>query len=379
MSKKLSSDAESIHNSCKSSYLKKFNDYHNAMTVVAGWNVIFETDKFLKKINFYDWFPSLPAAQNQERKLTPDSAALFNDNHGMIFEIKAGFPNSDDLFDKELDQIKNYDLIDRLNGKDGKQHLIKTKDIVILLDSFCPVDQITKRIMEKLANKGHSFKLSKSNLIVMEYGYKEGVGQSFFVMKRSAIKENGAFQDLDLYEHLVENLKPINIKPDLFKDYLSKYMVMNDQPPVIFTLVFLWDKGLYKCLNKEQLEDISNNKTFKFEIELSPQQLVNMINAQIFQQGIFNIAEIREALDALKDIGLAKFDKESQKYLVTFKDLRRISKRGEMLEDKRNVQMDLAEFFASELCLARIREEIRQKKDEKQLFMFPENDQAVDK
>ncbi len=333
---------------CIQDSLKKFGNYDDAVTAVASWKAILSLTNYKEKLDFFDWFPRLPAT---EKPLTPEFTALFKNKYGIIGEVKAGFPQDDVAFDCELVQIKKYDEIKAIKGSDDKLHEIDKKDIILLLKESSGVDEITKRIFQKLKDEKHPFKLKQSNLIVMGYRYDEDRGKTFFAIKRNLYKDNGEFQEPGLKAHIVDNLKPLHMPPKLFKDHKTQHIVINDPPPLIFTLVFLWLDGFYRCLTREQLESLSEDNGFKVDLEMTPAEVAGVVNKGVFQKNIFKVDEIEGALDALKKIGLAKQEKDSRRYVITFKDLFRSGKRHKKEEDgDREKRTELAEFFAEKLC-----------------------------
>lgn len=335
---------------CIQNNLKKFANYDDAVTAVASWKAILELKDYKGKLDFFDWFPRLHAT---EKPLTPEFTALFKDKYGIIGEVKAGFPQDDAAFDHELQQIKKYDEVKAIKGNDNKPHEITKKDIILLLKESSGIDEITKRIFQKLKDDKHPFKLKQSNLIVMGYRYDEDRGNTFFAIKRNLYKENGEFQELGLKKHIVDNLKPLHMPPKMFKDYKTQYIVINDPPPLIFTLVFLWLDGFYRCLTKEQLESLSEESSFKVDLEMTPSEIAGVVNKGVFQRNIFKVDDIEKALDGLKKIGLAKQEKDSRKYVITFKDLVRSGKkRKKEADEDQEKRKELAEFFAEKLCEA---------------------------
>jgi len=212
---------------CVENYLKEFDDYDYAVTAVASWKAILSLSNYKNKVTFFDWFPLLKSSSGNDQ--TPDFAVLFKNQYGIIGEVKAGFPQDDKAFEKELKQLIRYDDVTSMSNSKGEQVEVKKKDIILLIREFYSADEVAKRIFEKINDPKSPFKLNKSNLIVMSYRFDNERGKTFFVMRRNTHQDNGSFQEPELQKHIVEKMNPLPVPPKLFKNHKTQYYMIPGQ------------------------------------------------------------------------------------------------------------------------------------------------------
>lgn len=152
---------------CFKEHLDNFTTYDQYVDVVSCWEEFF-TNQYKQHFDhfYFDRFPTMHRITEGE-PLPPDFAVYFNEEYGIVFEISRTMPRDDVPFDNELDQIRNYDSDLQFTTGDGKQALVKTQDIALVVST---TDAQT--IEHRLAERIDSGTLDLScNLIALEYTY----------------------------------------------------------------------------------------------------------------------------------------------------------------------------------------------------------------
>lgn len=151
---------------------RRFKHYDQVVDIVSCWQAFFTKSEIGKSVSYFDRFPRLreETAQHKEKRYTPDFVVSFGSSYALVGEVKRTFPMGEEEFDRELEQLQNYDkrLLCRVGEKE--ELACPTTHDVMLIVALDDSQAILKRIQDRLSDPHHPFKLSQ-NLIMVEYHY----------------------------------------------------------------------------------------------------------------------------------------------------------------------------------------------------------------
>lgn len=344
----MKADQNAKHTACLEQKLKEFEDYDNALTAVAAWRAIFGTADYDGRVVYFDWFPRIPTLLGTKKvDLTPDGAVLLEQDIGIIIDIKASMPQEEDAFDRELEDLMRYDKISELRESADKYRALKNASLVLMMDRNNGSQEIAARIIKKLTDKSHPFKLERQ-LAIMDFAFMETRGKTFFDIRCVPMQSNGTFAHPLLADHFTIHNRPARLSPTHFGPFKSRYVLMNDNPKSITLLVFLWSRGLYEFLTPGQRKMLSEERTVT--IKCSPLELSQRINSLFPDSNPMSRQSAETTLRLLEGIGLAKSTAGDQ-FEIEYRDLCR-NKRAYHQPGKQEheVERELAHEFANRLC-----------------------------
>ena len=119
---------------CYNKLMDSFTTYDQNVDVVSCWESIINYG-YREEHIFFDRYPCFG-----ENNLTPDFTVLFNEEYGIIFEIKRTFPNDEQGFKSVVKQLMSYDTKSEMRADpNGTMITPKCHDIVIvvgMMDSY---------------------------------------------------------------------------------------------------------------------------------------------------------------------------------------------------------------------------------------------------
>jgi len=302
---------------CVDDLKRAFSVYDQTVDVVSCWQSYF-TWAYKDHLTFFDRYPEVPQAD-----LTPDFTVLLG-NYGLVGEVKRSFPREDLPFDRTLEQIQHYDApMSIKSNSDGSRVVPETQDIMLLL--FSPSDSyaIARRIRERIEDGRLSV---QNNLVLVEAFFENTEPRSRYVF-RKVHTDNRPFRDsllpkeLRLEEVLGLHKESIKVYPEHFKDFKVKEVFCNDNPPPLYTAVYLWTKVFFTLLDKEQIATWrKGNPRRSVPLLVEIPSLTAQINSAFVRGGSVRTSWISDALEFLRVCDLAM--KESPgKFTVQYHNL----------------------------------------------------------
>ena len=303
---------------CVRALLDDFRRYDQAVDIVSAWECFFTRTEIRKSLQFFDRFPKLKVP-GQSQEYTPEFAACFGQSYGLLGEVKRTFPRGDQQFDKELRQLQNYDQ-PLLFKRDQDETVVPSHHDILLIVSLEDSHAILRRIQERIEDGGHSFKLQHSNLILVEYHYDSLVTEPRYVFRKVA-EQSSDFRDNALPpEHrlsalLTQNRQSIKVPPERLQEIKATWIFCNDDPPPIFTVVFLWTKVFYDLLSEQQKQQWRTADPRKvLEIKTGIPEIRHVVTTKYVARGSWT-RWIKEAIDALAEAGMARYVNNNDCYV----------------------------------------------------------------
>lgn len=296
---------------CKKKLIDQYTIYDRAVDIVSCFESFFKF-RYKDKLVYFDRFPTINI-QQPPQKITPDFTVLF-DNYGLIFELKKAFSKEVYPFEKELTQVKKYDLdLDFKKDLQGRRVKPKIQDIILLLDS-----QNSNKTFDRINKKRENdpkFKFSK-NITYLDYTFKSENACYIF---KSYAGDNQSFRDSDkcLENELGQNVDALVIKPDHFMINRVKGVLCNDQPPELYIAVYLWQKVFYHYLTEEQQLTYRRGNINKVEpIKINIDELTKYINDYCIENGRVRSNYIKDAISFFESADLASMNSDNEATII---------------------------------------------------------------
>ena len=325
---------------CTSRLLREFWDYDQTVDVVSCCQA-FLNYRQSGYLTYFDRYPEVPPAG-----LTPDFTALLGD-YGLVGEVKRTFPEDDDAFRKEIDQLKSYDVpVTFKSDKGGTRSTPKTQDIVLILFSPSNSLEIAYRIGDFQDRGEITF---AKNLVLLEAIYDMSGPISHYVFRKipggsRPFRDTSLPQEARLEPFLGEKRKSINVYPGHFKSYKVREVFCNDQPPPLYTAIYLWTKVFYSLLTPEEVEVWRRGNPQKsVPVKVVPRDLSARINSELIPGGNVRAVWMHAALEFLEGCGLVTMSSKSE-FEVQYRNLAGTSQESGSEEGDRAVSGRVKEY-----------------------------------
>lgn len=337
---------------CREELLKDFSVYDTTVDVVSSWESITnhlygeQFDRF-----YFDRFPEL---ESETGALIPDFTVFFNEEYGLIGEIKRTFPNDRRAIFKELDQVSSYDQELGLKNRDGEHVVPETCDIMVIIEgSSAP--QIGTRL-NRIILEEEEYTFSK-NPVLIRYQFNQDALMSRYEFQRVTQLEIG-FRDshLDIEEPLSEIIGEsgeygtLKGFPKHFNAFKVRKPICNDPPPGPYLATFLWHKIFPGYLSDEQYDVWkATNGQKAIPVEVTADGLTGEVN-DYMKDGTVRTRWIRRALDFLCGAELA--DEEEGEYEIRFMGLVQNLGENNLQEGSQELEQtrELADIFIRRFC-----------------------------
>lgn len=339
---------------CQQEWRNQFHVYDQAVDVISCWEG-FMSYLYSNIFNHYHFerFPSIPQDDNKN-PLTPDFTVYFNDEYGIVGEVKRTFPENDVAFNSTLNQLVKYDRDCTLKTGNDNRDTPATTDIVLLI-SGSSAPQIGTRINEKV-NENNLLSFDE-NLVMLRYQYNTDATMSRYEFQRvtqypDEFRDGALPSDISLNNNVGEggSYRTLEVYPKHFTPIKAKKPLCNDSPPEPYLATIFWHKIFPNYLNKEdhrQWRDGSAQKSI--EVSDTSDGFLGSLN-DFMHEGQGNKQWVVDTLDYLRDAKLA--EKDGGEYKIYFRDLvhdvgeREIQKGTEMLQKSK----ELAYMFIKRYC-----------------------------
>lgn len=336
---------------CMEDLVIKVNTYDQAVDIVSCWESFLTYSYSEHFPDFY--FDRFPSMRDNGNSLTPDFTVLFDEKYGIVFEVKRTIGDSDNAIKKLVEQLKSYDQ--SLPFKSKSSEITPTNHDIVLIIEHGASREIANRIDRFISeNEGYSFTKS---LIIIEYHFNSRDAHCRYEFDKVLISEK-EFNDSSLpLEKRLENkmgssgdYQTLKIFPKHFLNYKVRKVIMNDEPPPIYLICFLWHKVLYHYLSEDQREIWKKrNPNTILEISLKTEELAKRINSDFVPESGIKESWIRKALDFLVILNIAS--RNGSLYTIKFCNII-VRKRDEIVEETAQFHEfdDLARRLISKFC-----------------------------
>ncbi|WP_255197998.1 hypothetical protein [Halorarius litoreus] len=340
---------------CHQHYRNKFHVYDQAVDVISCWESLLRYSYAELFDEFYfERFPSIPRDDDDKDDLTPDFTAYFNEDYGIIGEVKRTFPNDDVAFNSTISQIAGYDATLPLKTASGGRDVPETCDILLVI-SGSSAPQIGTRLRKKLVEE-NLFRFD-ANLVLVRYQYNTDATLSRYEFQRvtqleDEFRDEPLPDDISLSNNLGEegDYDTVPVFPKHFAPLKVQKPLCNDQPPEPYLATILWHKVFPEYLSLDEYRQWRNGTAQKtMEFTDSPQGICDHLN-DYMKEGTARRRWVRDTLQFLEEANLADF--ESGDYTIGFRDLVREVGEGNMQEGTQMLQRtkELAYMFIDRYC-----------------------------
>jgi len=308
---------------CKERLLEAFVNYDLNVDIVSCWQSFLDF-KMKDQIEFFDRFPEMPPTN-----VTPDFTVLFKKKYGIIAEIKRTFPQADNAFEGVMSQIKGYDdELDFQTSTNGQFEKPDKHDIMVILFSPSGSFEIANRINILINNKNKPFQFNNC-LVAIEVIYSQTDQKNRYVFRRlpqiDTKFRDDCLSEAKRLEHLLEGGKSIEVYPKHIMEYKIRWKFCNDDPPEIYTAVFLWLDVFFDYVTEEQLLNWRVTPQSSIEIQINIDELVDRIKSKILPSNGIRKSWITDAIDFLCTANLAQRI-DGNNVLIKYRNL--VSKAG---------------------------------------------------
>lgn len=342
--------SEDEYRECVRNYRDEFSTYDQYVDVVSCWEEFLENYRPYFSGYCFDRFPSMLPLDGGD-PVTPDFSVYFNDSYGIIFEITRTLPPNDDLFDEEMDQIRNYDRDIAFNTGGGSASAPDIHDIVLLV-STTDSQTIEHRIAEFLSSGRLDL---ESNLIPMEYTYLDQDRKAKYQFKRlSRVEEN--FRDEELPEEWRLSRKlsmeggtfdNIYSPVDKFYKYKATGVLCNDRPPELYIACYLWHH-VFPSIAMEEHGSLRPAQSIS-RISVNANDLSSALARDYIPHSSIKTQWIEDALEFLVLADVAE-PVPNSRYIVKHRDLRDKRRDFKDVSTERTQIKDLAYLFSEWAC-----------------------------
>jgi hypothetical protein len=306
--------------SCQEVLRRQFDIYDTTVDVVSCWES-FLTDYYSDEFSqfYFDRFPKIEA-KNGTDSATPDFTVYFDDNYGMIGEVKRGFGDGDDAFRSDLNQLIKYDCEYELEHSEGGS-TVPTECDILLIISGTAAPQIGTRIARILEEEDYIF---DNNLILLRYQFNRDAQLSRYEFQRVTqldyeFRDDPLPPDKRLSSEMGETGEygTLPVYPKHFGPVKAKKPICNDDPPGQYLATILWNKIFPVYIEDEAYRSWDGKRTINLNISVS--DLVDWINDNYLTRGRLRTYWVQGSLDFLAGAELAQ--ETNGDYVVEFRDL----------------------------------------------------------
>lgn len=327
---------------CTSRLLREFGGYDQTVDVVSCCQSFLNFHQS-GHLTYFDRYPEVPPSG-----LTPDFTALLGE-YGLIGEVKRTFPKGEDAFRKEIVQLVSYDVpLSFRSDKEGNRSTPQTQDIVLVLFSPSNSFEIASKIGD-IQDRGEV--TFTKNLVLLEALYDTSDAISHYVFRKIPVgsrpfRDSSLPPEIRLEAILGVQKKSINVYPKHFKSYKVREVFCNDDPPPLFTAVYLWTKVFYSLLTPDEIEVWRRGNPQKsIPVRVVPADLSKKINSEHIPGGNVRASWVRAALEFLEGCGLATIHPNSE-FEVQYRNLAGVSQEAESEEGDRATSGRIKEYGA---------------------------------
>lgn len=216
---------------------------------------------------------------------TIDSPAYFAVN-----EVKVNLPNNRDFWMKDANQLKKYD--DELGGWESDKP--KTHDVMLTTNELRTYE--FEKYLAQLAKEGQ---LSFSRNVALLHSTPLEQTNSFILIKR----DHGKISHSGLNERLSQGIavKRLHIIKEI-----SQMKFCDHDPPVIYTMMIIWDHVVKTYLTLEQLRTLRGNITLLLDVNVEDVRKKLGHFAFENKMELIQAKWVKDALDGMVEIGIAK-------------------------------------------------------------------------
>ncbi|MFB6075510.1 MAG: hypothetical protein ABEK17_00030 [Candidatus Aenigmatarchaeota archaeon] len=304
--------------------LKEFDVYDTTVDIVCCWEA-FINHSYDGKIDsyYFDRFPHISHPEGYDGDLTPDFTICFNQEYAIIGEIKRTFPEEDEHFQNEMEQILTYDNSLQVEMGDGSEGTPETIDILLLIEGT-DAPQISHRINELREEKIIEF---DNNFLMFRYNFNQTSTISRYEFQK-VIEASDFFRDdtipddVSLSNKFDEERKTAKVYPKHFRDVKFEKPICNDSPPPIYLATILWHKLFANQISNSEYREWqwgSAQKTKLFTVE--PYEFTRKVNNRFKEcDGEIRVRWIKEAFNFLCEADLADYNHEEETYEIKYRD-----------------------------------------------------------
>lgn len=284
------------------------NNYEHACQTIVAFKSIIEYDLHG---NCYQGKKLMTSANNeiqQNVEVNPDlvievSKNNMSDEYIAINEIKVDLPREESHWEKDAKQLKKYD--DNLSGwniTSSKQH-----DIMI-----------TTNELRTFAFKNYMEKLERENKIT--------INRDFSILHSTRTEQLGSFINIKKDYGQISNQK----LDDLLSNGLgvAEYNIVNEMnqmkfydaaPPIIYTMMIIWDHIIKTFLEPRQLRELKGNKIVSKIVTVEEVRNKLLKFTPESNPNCIKSSWVKTALLGFVEIGLASSVNNDDKFEIRFR------------------------------------------------------------
>lgn len=264
--------------------LAEYETYDQHVDVVSALEWLFTEVKDMgQTVAHFERFPRITLGG---KTLTPDFTVLFSDGTGIVGEI-AKIALHENSVDKVCTQIGNYAVLDHIPGPGGRLTAVDHIDVMLLVHADVGLAAIKRIIRERFADSEHPYSPPEPPCIAQFFRT-----ESHYTFQRLPDPDNGALRSgertPDVGAYMSEGLR---IQATRFVATKARRGFINDPINPLYLATHLWTRTWPTEFGGGQ-----DNITVE---EQATAELVKR------QYGVGGVTVVRQALDLLKQAGLA--------------------------------------------------------------------------
>jgi len=271
---------------------EEIDDYEYTLQTLIALSGIFEHDFSGLSIQGKQLHTSTKNTISPSTDVTPDlvteAIVSKNTSSGILTEIKVDLPMNKKYWLDDVEQLKKYD--DKLTGWDSN---IANHDIIFISNPLRTHDFFQYLNSEEIVLK-HKF---QRNVVVI-HSSRMQQQEEFILIK----KENGTFSHSNMDKLFTSGVAVPQLK---IIPTVNKTKFYDSKPPLIYTMMIIWDHILKTNLTIEQLRDTERKRSL--DVRENIQDILDKLSqyAPKTNKNCVRREWIIEAMTAFVDLKLA--------------------------------------------------------------------------
>ena len=316
---------------------KGYIRYDLCLDIVSCWEAFFAWCAEQHPSICFHRFPVCPVPVG--KPLTPDFCCAYGDKYGLVFDVKTGIPNDQDMRKRQIEnnilpQLKKYSEISTFNcvkyaPGNGLTNfwVVKPKLVdVVIVGNYLQSEILADSLFGALDDpRNKDFVPARPPILLIENRPGDLTSKAYTFRKHHDPR-NGNFADtglnseLDLGRKLTTGDKTLTVLPKAFMDLKIQTPLVNDDPPPLYLASLLWTRYLPAFL--DEVKGIRAEDGFfrgvKFVVTI--QEMADFVNQKI-PTGRVQPEWIEHAFLFCGPMGLARKTREHE-FEIILKQLR---------------------------------------------------------
>lgn len=287
---------------------EKINDYEFTCQTIAAMSNIISYNLGGECTQGKEMRTSSTNSISPNTKVTPDLIIEVptnrnSDSYHAVNEIKVTLPRDETYWIEDAKQLKKYD--DDLSGWTSPNSALH--DVMFTTNEL--LTYAFQRYLNNLFSSGKIFFTRKLSILHSTHQVQK---DSFIIIK----KDSGEISNRILDDKLSNGVAVPELK--IIKE-ISQMKFYDSDPPIVYTMMVIWDHVLKNFLNQSQLRDLKGNKIIPITVTIEEIREKLSRFAPDPSNSCIRKDWVREALTAFVEIEVAKYLDHVEKFEIDFK------------------------------------------------------------